>query len=222
MADNGPAGPNPNVPAAPVPNAAALLRAAWATLKPSRRDFGAVVTELNASRLVGEGGIFERGPHVPVTHMGYFKPPTDAFFTELRAKDRRSAKEWEYINAAGVWAELALMSMELARTGTDGVDDMGRKMKLAETAVEAVVEVLRMRAQYFRDVTEQGMEMARQMAFLVEQGHDAVFSESYRSAREALTSKIETEAAKEMARARMERSRGANRSGGPEGAAGDQ
>jgi len=50
-------------------------RAAWAIAKPERRNYGTVVTELNSSRLVGEGSVLERGPHVPVTHMGYFKPP---------------------------------------------------------------------------------------------------------------------------------------------------
>lgn len=79
-----------------------IARAVWATVKPERRDFGAVVTELNSARLVGEGGIFERGPHVLVTHMGYVKPPLDAPFMELCSKDRRSAKEWEYLNAIGM------------------------------------------------------------------------------------------------------------------------
>lgn len=44
-----------------------------------------------------------------------------------------------------------------------------------------------MRAQYFRDITKHGIEEALQMAFLVEQGNDAVHSESYRTVREALT-----------------------------------
>ena len=60
-----------------------------------------MVTEINPSKLVGEARIFERGPYVPITHMGYFKPATDAFLVELKNKDRRSAKEWEYVNGAG-------------------------------------------------------------------------------------------------------------------------
>ena len=51
-------------------------RAAWAIAKPERRDYAIVVTELNCARLVSEGGIFDLGPHVPMTHMGYFKPLT--------------------------------------------------------------------------------------------------------------------------------------------------
>ena len=42
-------------------DAAAQLRGAWATLQPSRRDFGKVVTEINVSKLVGDGGgVLER------------------------------------------------------------------------------------------------------------------------------------------------------------------
>jgi hypothetical protein len=50
----------------------------------------------------GEGRIFERGRHVPVTRMAFFKPPATAFLSELKAKDRRSRKEGKYINAVGV------------------------------------------------------------------------------------------------------------------------
>lgn len=59
---------------------------------PTRRDYGEVVTELNLSKFVGEGRVFDRGPHVPVAHMGYFKPPIDAFLAELKFKYRWSAK----------------------------------------------------------------------------------------------------------------------------------
>jgi hypothetical protein len=56
-------------------------------------------------QMVGEGSIFERGAYVPVTHLAFFKPPATAFLSELKSKDRRSAKEWEYVNAAGVWLD---------------------------------------------------------------------------------------------------------------------
>jgi len=150
--------------------------------------------------------------------MAFFKPPSDAFLTELRQKDRRSAKEWEYVNCAGVWAEMGQMALEVAKEDSGTLEEMGRRLKLAEMSLAAVVEVLSMRAQYFRDINDQGMEMARQMAFLVEQGHDAVFSESYRSARTTLTSKMEVEAAKQLAKARIERASG-TRGSGPSGAA---
>ena len=46
--------------------------------------------------------------------------------------------------------------------------------------------------------------MARQMSVLVEQSWDAVFSESYRTARDVLTQKLEFEAAKQHAKMRLE------------------
>lgn len=58
--------------------------------------------------------------------------------------------------------------MELARTGTESEDGIGRKLKLAEMYIKAVVEELSMRAQYYHEITEQGVEAARQMTFLVE------------------------------------------------------
>jgi hypothetical protein len=68
----------------------------------SRQDFGAVVSELQSMQMVGEGSIFERGAHVPETHMAFFNPAATAFLSEMKNKDLRSAKEWEYINAAGM------------------------------------------------------------------------------------------------------------------------
>lgn len=71
MADNNDDGPQPS----PVGG----LRAAWVTAKPKRRDYGTVVAELNSLKSVGEGRGFERGLHVPVTYLGYFKPPRTHF-----------------------------------------------------------------------------------------------------------------------------------------------
>lgn len=65
------------------------VRAEWAVAKPARQDYAAVVSGFNASKLVGEGSVFERGAHVPVTHVGYLKPPGSAFLSDLRPKDRR-------------------------------------------------------------------------------------------------------------------------------------
>ena len=72
-----------------------------------------------------------------------------------------------------------------------------------------------MGAQYFREITEQRVEAARQMSFLVEQGHDAVFSQSYRSAREALTNKLEDGASKMLAKARLAKATGNKNTGPP-------
>ena len=60
-----------------------------------------------------------------------------------------------------------------------------------------------MRAQYFHDIIDVGVEQARQMANLVEGAHDVTHSSSYRSARAALNTRIEVDAAKEIARVRL-------------------
>ena len=86
----------------------ANVRAAWAVSQLGRAQYAKVVQELNTIKMVGEGRIFDRGPHVPVTHMAYLKPPVYAFFTKLQQKDRRSAKEWEYLNSAGVRADMRI------------------------------------------------------------------------------------------------------------------
>jgi hypothetical protein len=66
---------------------AAALRSGWRAATPARQDFGAVVSELQSMQMVVEGSLFARGGHVPVT-------PATAFLSELKEKDRRSAKKW--------------------------------------------------------------------------------------------------------------------------------
>lgn len=82
---------------------------------------------------------------------------------------------------------------------------MVQRLALAENDFKAAMEVLYMRAQYFHYITDHGIEEARQMAFLVEQGNDVVHSNSYRTARESPSPKLETETAKQLAKARLER-----------------
>jgi hypothetical protein len=150
--------------------------------------------------------------------MAFFKPPATSFLSELRGRDRRSAKEWEYINAAGVWLELGQTALTLAREGEGGesVVEISRRLALADQALTAACEVLRMRAQYFHDIVGYGVEAARQMSFLVEQGHDAVHSTSHQNVRTALTQRLEAEAAKMLAKSYLERASGqSGRSVGP-------
>ena len=107
-----------------------------------------------------------------------------------------------------MWTELGLTALGVAKDQNDTVPGIAQKLALAEKSIKAAFEVLSMRAQFFWESTEQGVEAARQMSFLVKQGHDAVFPESYRTAREFLTTKLETEAAKMLAKARLERATG--------------
>jgi hypothetical protein len=82
-------------------------------------------------------------------------------------------------------------------------------LALAEKALAASREVLAMRGQYFTDIVQYGVEAARQMAFLVEQSHDAVHSASHKTVRESLNQRLESEAAKMLARAHLDRVGGA-------------
>jgi hypothetical protein len=198
------------------------LKAAWKEATPTTGDYGEAVAELNSAQMVGQGSVFERGSHVPVTHMAFFKPPATSFLSDLRSRDRRSAKEWEYVNAAGVWLELGQTALTLAREGDgeDSVDAISRRLALADRAFTAACEVLRMRAQYFHDIVGYGVEAARQMAFLVEQGHDAVHSTSHRTVRSALTQRLEAEAAKLLAKSYLERASGDRSRGAGQSSAG--
>lgn len=59
----------------------------WRMFEPDRMDYATVVGDMNAKRLVGDATIFERAVHVPVTHVGYFKPNYDEFLFGLKARD---------------------------------------------------------------------------------------------------------------------------------------
>lgn len=63
----------------------------WRTVELDRIYYVTVVGYMNAKRLFDDATIFERADHVPVTHMGYFKPNSDAFFwiSSPRNDDRR-------------------------------------------------------------------------------------------------------------------------------------
>jgi hypothetical protein len=115
----------------------AALRTAWKEATPTRQDFGAVVSELQSMQMVGEGSIFEREAHVPVTQMAFFKPPATAFLSELKSKDRRSAKKWEHVNAAGVWLELGQAALAIEKDGEASMAtaQMARLLALVEKAL---------------------------------------------------------------------------------------
>lgn len=76
---------------------------------------------------------------MPLTHRKFFKPPPDAFLTDLRSKDRRSAREWEYVNAAGVWTDLGLAALEVAKTEDGSTEDLGRRLSIAQKSFAAAL-----------------------------------------------------------------------------------
>lgn len=142
--------------------------------------------------------LFARGPWVPVAHMIFFKTPVEAFNNDSRLKDGQSAKEWEYINNAGVWVETGLAALELAKEMEGQAEDLARRLSLTETSFKAGLEMLSMRAQFFSAIMENGMGEANQMAYSVGQGHDAVKLKLYCVTRESLTAKLDVKAAKQL------------------------
>lgn len=52
--------------------------------KPTKTDFAAVVTDINALKVVRESSVFESRLHVPITYIVYLKPEMDAFLVELK------------------------------------------------------------------------------------------------------------------------------------------
>lgn len=98
-----------------------------------------------------------------------------------------------------------MAALRLAREGSGNAYECTRNLALAKQFLITSVEVLSMRAQYFCDITENGIQEARQMAFLVKQGSASIHSNRNRTARESLTGNLEIEAAKQLERARLER-----------------
>lgn len=90
---------------------------------------------------------------------------------------------------------------------------MGRGLNLAGNSLKGAFKVVCIWAQYSKYAVDQGMELARQISFLAEQGQDPAFSQSYRSAWEALTSQLEVEAAKQLAKAHLKCARGKSQRG---------
>lgn len=74
--------------------------------------------------------------------------------------------------------KLYLAALCVAKEQDGGAADLRRRLSLAESSFKAALDVMSMRAQHFRDVMKGGVEIIRQISFLVDQGHDSVFSES--------------------------------------------
>lgn len=52
--------------------------------------------------IISRGSIFGRELNILLMHTAFFRSPADALYITLKAKDRRSFKEVEKINASGV------------------------------------------------------------------------------------------------------------------------
>lgn len=92
-----------------------------------------------------------------MTHLCYFRPCNNTFLSRLEEKVRQSAKEWKYVNSAGLRSDLDIMALDVERTGEGTVEDVGGMKSLAESDMRASHDVLCMREQYFSDITEKGV-----------------------------------------------------------------
>lgn len=59
------------------------------------------------------------------------------------------------------------MALEAGSTKEGDLQMIWRRLKFSEISIKAGMKFFSMREQYFCDVTEQGIEVAKQMAFLV-------------------------------------------------------
>lgn len=65
------------------------MPAAWLSIALESKDYAAVLSEIQTASLMGDARFFSRGPHLPITNMGYFKPPNDELVTETLCKGPR-------------------------------------------------------------------------------------------------------------------------------------
>lgn len=165
------------------------------------------------STMIEQRCMFQRDAHVPMTHLGYFRTAQNAFYCDLRNRYKRSAKEWKTQYVLGVSIELALTTLSISMRENEDNETFCKLLEIIKNFAKATVEVFAMRGQYFRDITMQELEVARQRCFLVKERHDAVLSESYRTAKEALTIKIEIESVKQLAELKLEQLNGRRRKG---------
>jgi hypothetical protein len=114
------------------------------------------------------------------------------------------------MNAVGVRLELGQDTLALAKDGKSEMTPatVARMLALGERSFGGAREVLGMRGQCFTDIVQYGVEAAQQMAFLVGQSHNAVHSLSQRSVSESLTQRLESEAAKILAKKNLDRATG--------------
>jgi hypothetical protein len=81
--------------------------------------------------------------------------------SELKYRNRRSAIEWEHMNAAGVWPELGEAALDIAKEKEDDVSAAGRAqmLVLAGKLLAAAWETLAMWSQFVTDTVPYGLEV---------------------------------------------------------------
>lgn len=88
-----------------------------------------------------------------MTHIGYLKPPSVAFLTELRAKDRKSANKWDFINSSIIWVEMGRTDLSVPKNSNGDIQEIECLLLFSEESFKENLEEISMICQYFRDIT---------------------------------------------------------------------
>lgn len=152
--------------------------------------------------MVGRSVLWPRSSLVLPNEVGFFKPESNLYLETYR-KDRRNAKELEYIHSAGCLVEQSLAALSLLREGPDS-DKQSRLLGLLEEGLNGAKEVLAMRTTHLQTVLSKGQSQANQIAELVETRVEAkrhqVPSEACADVYDELSAKYVFETAKSLAR----------------------
>jgi len=181
---------------------AAASNAALSIVPAEPSDYADLVSHQLASGMVGRKQLWPRSSLVLPSEVGYFKPETTLYLETFR-KDRRNAKEFEYVHSAGCWIEQSLAAFSLLRDQADP-GRRARLLWLIEEGLRGAKEVLSMRTAHFQTVLTKGQSQANQLADLVETRVEAkrhqIPSEAYGDVYAELSAKYVIEAAKSLAR----------------------
>jgi hypothetical protein len=93
-------------------------------------------------------------------------------YDKLLAKDKRTAKEFEYLNAAGAWGQLALAGLEEICDQDfepTTVEQYAKQLLAIKNWVIGSMEVTRSRMDYMVNLVEHGPAEARMVADLMEE-----------------------------------------------------
>lgn len=119
---------------------------------------------------------------------------------DIRARDRRSAKEWTSINTAGFWLKVAIYSREMLRTRQDNAHEFATKLRYDQSSCLHEMWFFSMREKYFKDGFHFCINQDYQKATVVEENLEIKCSTSYRTVHFVLANKIEIEATNSFAR----------------------
>jgi len=182
---------------APIPNTNNVEIAAA-----EHSDYANLVNHQLAAGMVGRRQLWPRSSLVLPSETGFFKPETNLYLETFR-KDRRNAKELEYVHSAGCWIEQSLAAFSLLRDEGDP-RKQSRLLWLIEDGLSAAREVLAMRTAHFQTVLSRGQSQANQLAELVEARVEAkrqqIPSEAYADVYAELSAKYVIETAKSLAK----------------------